>query len=307
MSAFPAGLPGSNAKAPPWIEQGKSRWILNSAGMPSREIRVYNATGGATVVGNVYRVMISGAAATTHNPQIATAASLGGRNHIWVVAREAVANNTWLWATCWGYCEALVEGTVDVTGDDVLVPITGQTYFAKAAGSGATWVAEALEAQTSNSAVLADVFLRGDQAPLDTGAIQYAEVSIGDTALKAIRATPVELVPAPGAGKVLEFLSGIMLFDYTAAYTETDDNLVVRYENTTGVIVSETIEATGFVDATADTFTAIIAKIDPITAKTGCENKALVMHNSGNGELGGGNAANAMRVKVSYRIHATGW
>jgi len=44
-------------------------------------------------------------------------------------------------------------------------------------------------------------------AKLDVATIQYAEVSIAAAAIATLRATPVSLVAAPGAGKVLEFVS----------------------------------------------------------------------------------------------------
>jgi hypothetical protein len=139
------------------------------------------------------------------------------------------------------------------------------------------------------------------------GSVQYAEVALTNAEMLALRATPKTLVAAPGAGKVLEFISAVILFDYTGAYTETADNMAVKYTDGSGAIVSETIEATGFVDATADTMTTAIAKADVIVAKSGSENKALVLHNTGDGEYGGGNAANAIRVKVAYRLHNTGF
>jgi len=139
------------------------------------------------------------------------------------------------------------------------------------------------------------------------GSVQYTEVALTNAEMLALRATPKTLVAAPGASKILEFISAVILFDYTGAYTETADNMAVKYTDGSGAIVSETIEATGFVDATADTMTTAIAKADVIVAKSGSENKALVLHNTGDGEYGGGNAANAIRVKVAYRLHNTGF
>ena len=140
--------------------------------------------------------------------------------------------------------------------------------------------------------------------------VQYAAVALTNAQIKALRATPVQLVAAPGAGKVLEFISAVLLLDYggTNVFTETADNLAVKYENGSGAAASETIETTGFIDQSADTMTVGVAKNDQIVAKSGCENKALVLHNTGDGEIAG-NAANdnLMRVKVAYRVHSTGW
>lgn len=142
---------------------------------------------------------------------------------------------------------------------------------------------------------------------IDATLIQYATVTITNAEMLALRATPKTLVAAPGAGYMLEFISAELLFDYTGAYTESDDNMAVRYTDGSGAIVSQAIESTGFVDATADTITNALPKIDAIVAKSGSENKALVLHNTGDGEFGGGNAANVVRVKIAYRVHATGF
>lgn len=72
--------------------------------------------------------------------------------------------------------------------------------------------------------------------------------------------------------------------------------------------MSQAIEAGGFIDATADTMTNALPKIDAAAAKTACENKALVLHNTGDGEYGGNAGADTtMRVKIAYRVHTTGW
>ena len=178
---------------------------------------------------------------------------------------------------------------------------TGLEYYNAGTVASPIWnsLSEISTAEIANNAVTS--------AKLDVSTIQYAEVSITNAQMLAIRATPKELVAAPGAGKMLEFISAVLLFDYTGAYTETADNLAVKYTDGSGAIVSEAIEATGFVDATADTMTTAIAKADVIVAKSGSENKALVLHNTGDGEYGGGNAANAIRVKVAYRVHTTGF
>lgn len=137
------------------------------------------------------------------------------------------------------------------------------------------------------------------------GAVQYAEVSLTANEVKALRATPKTLVSAPGAGKVVRFLGAQLILDYgTAQYTESADNMAVKYENGSGVAVSETIEATGFIDASADTLTCAVPVKDAIVAASGCSNKALVLHNTGDGEYGTGDSP--VRVKVWYSVLSTG-
>lgn len=144
-------------------------------------------------------------------------------------------------------------------------------------------------------------------AKLDVSTIQYAEVSLTNANVLNLRATPITLVAAPGAGKFVEFISAQLLFDYVGAYTESTDNMAIKYENGSGTAVSETIEATGFVDATADTVINVKPTTSAALAKTAIENKVLCLHNTGDGEYGGGNAGNAVRVKVAYRVHTTGF
>lgn len=146
-------------------------------------------------------------------------------------------------------------------------------------------------------------------AALEGTSIKYAAVALTNANIKALRATPITLVAAPGVGKVLEFVSVVLFLDYgTNVLTESDDNLAVKYVDGSGAAASETIEMTGFIDAAADTMTVGIAKNDVIVAKTGCTNCALVLHNTGSGEFGG-NAGNdtLLRAKVAYRVHTTGW
>lgn len=144
-------------------------------------------------------------------------------------------------------------------------------------------------------------------AKLDEGLVRLASVDITNAQMLALRSAPQTLVAAPGAGKVIELIYAVICFDYTAAYTETDDNLLIRFENGSGAAVSETIETTGFLDATADTIMPVVKATSAAIAKTACENKALVLHNAGGDEFGGGNAGNVVRVRVAYRVLPTGF
>lgn len=130
-----------------------------------------------------------------------------------------------------------------------------------------------------------------------------AQVILTNAEVLALRAAPKTLVAAPGAGKTLEFLGASLFFDETAVYTAgAGDDMAVKYNNGAGVAVSDTIEATGFLTAAADTKTSARPKLDPIVSKAGSENQALVLHNVGGAEFGGGNAANRLIVDVLYRV-----
>ena len=127
-----------------------------------------------------------------------------------------------------------------------------------------------------------------------------ADVVLTNAEMLALRATPKELVPAPGAGKMIELISAHMFFDYAGAYTETTDNMGILWG--VGGTAAATIESTGFVTATADTVTTATKSAVANLALAAVDNKSLVLHNTGDGEFGGGNAANTMKVSVLYRI-----
>lgn len=143
-------------------------------------------------------------------------------------------------------------------------------------------------------------------SPTGDGVPQWAEVSMTNAEILALRATPKTIVAAPGAGKVVELLAAQLFFDYTAAYTESADNFGFKYGTGAGTEIA-TVENTGFVDATADTMTRATISAAANIAKTAVDNLALVLHNTGDGELGGGDAANVIRVRALYRINPAGW
>lgn len=135
--------------------------------------------------------------------------------------------------------------------------------------------------------------------------LAVATVTLTNAEIKALRATPKTLVAAPGSGKLLEFVSAqLKLVAGANALTESTANLAVKYNDGSGAQVSDTIEATGFIDQTANTMTNARAKLDAIVAYASAANKALVLHNLGAGEFGGNAAADAtMTVIVTYRVH----
>lgn len=134
-------------------------------------------------------------------------------------------------------------------------------------------------------------------------AIRYAEVTVSSAEILALNATPKTLVAAPGAGKVLEFVSATAILDYnSAAYAGVGatEDLVIRFTDASGAIVSTTLETTGFIDQTSDqlrTHKAIVTDLTPVA------NSPLVLHLL-NGEVTTGNSP--IRYKVAYRVHTTG-
>lgn len=122
--------------------------------------------------------------------------------------------------------------------------------------------------------------------------------------VKLIRSTPIELVAAPGSGYINEFISAVLILNYgSEVFTESADNLAVKYTDGSGVAVSDTIECTGFIDQSADTVTRAVPVADAIVTVAASANQALVLHNTGDGEFAG-NASDdsVLNVFTTVRI-----
>jgi hypothetical protein len=158
-----------------------------------------------------------------------------------------------------------------------------------------------LNAGTSTELAVSPANLAGE------GRLQFADVVLTSTQVKALRATPITLVAAQGAGKFIKLEGAVLKLNYGGSngFTETADNLAIRLTDGSGAIVSQAIESTGFIDQTADTISNAEPKIDAIVASASAENEALVLHNTGDGEIAG-NAAddNTLSVRVYYTVNA---
>lgn len=125
--------------------------------------------------------------------------------------------------------------------------------------------------------------------------------------VRALRATPIQLVAAPGATKYLEPVSFHFWLDFgTVAHDAPGaggDDLGVRYTNGAGQIVG-TQEATGLINAGADAHRTLLAGAAPVatvTDVTPVANAALVLHNVGAAEYAGTGDSN-LKVEAFFRI-----
>ena len=160
-----------------------------------------------------------------------------------------------------------------------------------------------LAALVTGSVATADVADDAITSPkLDESTVQYAELDISAAEILALFTTPKELVAAPGAGKLLEFISLLLAYDFnTTAYTiGTATDLQVKYTDAAGAAVSTTEAVTGFLDGVADD----LRSLDKLEVSvTPVVNAALVLTLAvANPTLGD----SPIHAKVAYRVHATG-
>ena len=213
-----------------------------------------------------------------------------------VLAAGTIAGNAINLATSDGGIVLTATGAAngDMTltvGDDLAINATGDVAI-----TSADWGITAAGVVTGIASVSFD----------SATVIYHDTVELSNADIKALRATPKQLVAAPGVNKFIELVSAVLILDYgTNVLTETADNLVIEY-NTSSVDITGAIEATGFIDATADTIKIVYATITDVSAANAV-NKAVQLFNTGDGEFGGNAAADTtMTVKVAYRVHADG-
>lgn len=137
-------------------------------------------------------------------------------------------------------------------------------------------------------------------------ALQTVRTTITSGAIKTLSATPVALVAAPGSGKWLEFVSAQLLLDYGSnvlAEPSAPDDMQIIYDTVTTAVVSQDIDATGFITATADTRTNALPKVNAIIASASVVNKGLYIWNSGGNYTGNTANDSVLYIDVNYRIH----
>lgn len=162
----------------------------------------------------------------------------------------------------------------------------------------------ALEAAAADTETTVRMTFEGySHAAMDANLVQMDTVEIGNTALKALNATPQELVAAPGADKLIIFLGATLILDYGSnVLTESADNLDIEYDDGTGSAVCATIESTGFIDDAEDAIAVVTpAVIATMTAGANVNKNLALLSNEGDFA---GNAGNdtTLTVKVTYKI-----
>lgn len=134
-------------------------------------------------------------------------------------------------------------------------------------------------------------------------------IDITNSQIKALAATPKELVAAQGAGSLIEFVSLILLLDYGSevlAEPSAPDDLAIEYDDGTGPRII-TWDTTGFITNNADAMEIINSASvgGGASARTTASsvNKNLVLINTGGEYTGNASNDTAIRVICTYRVH----
>lgn len=144
---------------------------------------------------------------------------------------------------------------------------------------------------------LMQMMIQGVPAEADTDTLESAVVTVSTAELLLLNTTPKTLVAAPGAGIAIVPVSATMFLDYaTTAYDgiAAGEDLAFRYTDGSGNIAL-TVEATGFLDASADAHRYALAS----GLATPTANAALVLHMT-TGNIATGDSP--LKVRVRYRL-----
>ena len=149
------------------------------------------------------------------------------------------------------------------------------------------------------TAEIADNAITKAKLALGIDPVLYTDRLVSNAELKALRATPIELVPATEAGAgfaIIPLAVMLSLNAGTEVLTESADNLAVKC-STTELL---DIETTGFIDQATDQNRyqeKAEAVITPIA------NTAITLTNKGDGEIAGNATADAtLSVRTYYRV-----
>lgn len=154
--------------------------------------------------------------------------------------------------------------------------------------------------------------LSDGEATLPDSIVATATITLTDAQIKALPTTGIEIVPAPGAGRVLRPYLALIISNFATVYTNLDaGNLGMVIDDGAGD-VTDYCSMTGMMNST----TRKVASMGPYSVTddasgngvvprlnlTGAENSPLTLFasNAAAGNLTGGNAANTLKVIVHY-------
>ncbi len=134
-------------------------------------------------------------------------------------------------------------------------------------------------------------------------------VNLTAAQIRALVGTPAELVGAPGAGRLIEIYSVLLLLNYGSnvlAEPTAPDDLAIEYDGGSGTQLV-TWDTTGFITATADAMLIIhpgdVAGGASAIATATNVNKNVVLINTGGDYTGNAGNDTTLKVITKYRIH----
>ena len=175
----------------------------------------------------------------------------------------------------------------------------------------------ALAAQDANNLLFAQTPVGSSQ--LDPTTIQYTTVNLTSAQIKALRTPGITLVPAQGAGTLIEFCGAIVKYTFlTGAYVNgaggaptlvigigTGGTGMIFYDDTVTQPGTGAAQLAAALKAASSQFVQIPGQSDPlIGAVTGVTNSPLLLINTAAATFELVTGAGSAIMKVAYRVHS---
>lgn len=138
-------------------------------------------------------------------------------------------------------------------------------------------------------------------AKLEEQILKYVDVTVPTAEVLTLNATPKSIVPTPGAGQAVVPIGAMLFLDFATTAYDTiaaGEDLVFRYTDGSGT-AALTVEATGFMDASADATRWAPASASLLTPTA---DAAMVLHMSA-GEISTGDSD--LKIRFYYRVIPT--
>ena len=218
---------------------------------------------------------------------------------LFAVAQSAASNGAEV--------EAQVVGVIELPKATPLVITAGDTvYWDNTAfnvnKTSSNTLIGVCETSAGSSDTKVRVRLNGGFYPsLDESVMRSVDVTVSSAQMLALNATPQTIVAAPGSGKAIIPIAALLFLDYgTAAYAgiAAGEDLAFKYTNAAGTQIFS-VEATGFLDATADALRYADAGSSLLTPTA---NAAVVLHML-TGEITTGDSP--LKIRFYYRVVPT--
>lgn len=122
--------------------------------------------------------------------------------------------------------------------------------------------------------------------------VSYKDIKLTSTQMDSLNGTPVELIPAPGAGKAIEVLGAFSYIDAGSTPFELGSGtLLFKYTNGSGAEVATAIPNATVESATDTYYRSVALAVVPVV------NAAIVAHAGADVTAGNG----AVYIRVYYR------
>ena len=143
---------------------------------------------------------------------------------------------------------------------------------------------------------------RGGDAKAQALIWSIARGQLTSAQILALNATPISVIAAPGAGKAILVHHAEFFLDYNSAgyVAGAGEDLVLRYTNGSGALVTLPVDGADFIDQTADTFAYAPGMIQADDQGLVLTANAAVVAHIQSGEVITGNSP--VNYAVYYRV-----